>query len=278
MKIILSGGLGNQMFQYAFFMALKEKNNDVSLDTSLYSFVEMHNGYELEKSFGIRQPKIKYKKWNLLKLRAALKFGAKPIVYKDPHYYDAIVLNSKCMYFYGYWQTEKYFKGIEEKIRNLFIFRNMDEMNLEIASNMSSNISVSLHIRRGDYLGCNIYSDVCTEEYYTKAVDLILDKVESKNNILFYVFSDDIRFSENFIKKINIPYKIIDINTNENSYKDMYLMSKCKHNIIANSSFSWWAAWLNTNKDKIIIAPKRWFNIDSEEKYKDIIPKRWIRL
>jgi len=277
MKVIVSGGLGNQMFQYALFLALKEKQKNVTLDTSLYSFLKMHNGFELKKCFGIEQQDVKYSKWDLLKLRALLKFKPKSLVFNDPNYFDEKIFKTNCYYLSGYWQSEKYFKQIEEKIKNAFNFKNIDESNKEILTRLVNHISIAIHIRRGDYLGNSIYSGVCTDGYYSKAIQLMISKIGTTENIMFYVFSDDMEFSAKFIEKFNIPYRLININSKENSYKDMCLMSMCRHNIIANSSFSWWGAWLNGNPDKIVIAPQNWFN-GPQDDYKDIVPESWIKL
>lgn len=276
-KIVLLGGLGNQMFQYALYQALKEKGRNVKLDLSLYSYITMHNGYELEKCFGIKKRDEKFSKWNLLKLRLALKYKPKSIVYNDLNYFDEKVFNTSCKYLNGYWQSEKYFIQIENKIREAFVFKDIDAVNTEIAAEIANNDSIALHIRRGDYLGNSIYSGVCTEDYYIKAVDLMLSKISTRENIKIYVFTDDIEFSSKFIEKVLVPCKLVNLNKNEDSYKDMYLMSQCKHNIIANSSFSWWGAWLNSNPNKIVIAPQNWFN-GPKDNYKDIVPESWIKL
>ena len=278
MRIVISGGLGNQMFQYALYLAIKHKGKDVSLDCSLYSYIKMHNGYELEKCFANKKLDKKFSKWNLLKLRLALKSKLKSVVYSDLNYFDDKVFNSNCKYLNGYWQSEKYFIQIENKIREAFVFKDIDDVNAEIAKEIANSASIALHIRRGDYLGNSIYSGVCTEDYYTKAVDLMLSKMATQENVKIYIFSDDSDFSSKFIAKILIPYKLVKINKNEDSYKDMYLMSQCKHNIIANSSFSWWGAWLNSNPDKIIIAPQNWFGGSFEGNHKDIVPESWLKI
>ncbi|HEY9221970.1 MAG TPA: alpha-1,2-fucosyltransferase [Lutibacter sp.] len=278
MKVIVSGGLGNQMFQYALYLALKNIGKKVKLDTSLYSFTKMHNGCELEKCFGINNRKINNSKWHLLKLRAVLKYKPKSIVYSDLLYFDRDVFKTSCKYVNGNWQSQKYFMQIEKKIRDAFVFKNIDDENKKIAVEMVDSISIAIHIRRGDYLGNSIYSGACNEDYYTKAIKAILNKINPCVNIMFYVFSDDKEFSGKFIENFKIPAKLININNSEDSYKDMYLMSQCKHNIIANSSFSWWGAWLNNNPEKIVVAPQKWFGKGSEENYRDIVPNNWIKL
>lgn len=278
MKIIISGGLGNQMFQYALYLALKESGRKVKLDTSLYSFVEMHNGYELERCFHVNEVLVEYSKVHLFFLRVILKIKPRMFLYEDNLQYNNVVFTTKCKYLSGSWQSEKYFKQIEDIIRKYFIFKDIDKSNLSIAEEIRSYNSVSLHIRRGDYLGNSIYSGVCTEEYYSKAIDEIITNCSLTDNIKFYIFSDDKIFANQFIQKINYPTELIEHNKSIDSYKDMFLMSQCRHNIIANSSFSWWGAWLNSNPDKIVVAPKRWFGVGSMEIYKDIVPEKWIKI
>jgi hypothetical protein len=278
MRIIVSGGLGNQMFQYALYLALKEKGRNVKLDTSLYSHVKMHNGYELNRSFGINEPVFNSSKVHLFFLRLLLKIRPKILLKKDVSHFDEKVFATRSFYFHGYWQSEKYFKFIEDLIRDTFIFQNIDEENKMLAEEISSVNSISLHIRRGDYLENSIYSGVCTEEYYMNAVEQMLSEIASTQNLKFFVFSDDKAYATHFMSKLNFPTKLVDSNNDMDSYKDMFLMSQCKHNIIANSSFSWWGAWLNNNPNKIVIAPKKWFGSGSEDNYKDIVPETWIKI
>jgi len=269
MRIIVSGGLGNQMFQYALYLALKEKGRNVKLDTSLYSHVEMHNGYELDRCFNVNDALVKYSKVHLFFLRVILKIKPSIFLYEDNLQYNNGVYTTKCRYLSGSWQSEKYFIQIEDIIRKSFIFKDIDKRNLSITEEIKSYNSVSLHIRRGDYLGNSIYTGVCTEEYYLEAIEKLLSRIKLKNRIHFYIFSDDKSYANQFIGKLNYPAHLIDFNKGSDSFKDMYLMSQCKHNIIANSSFSWWGAWLNNNPDKIVIAPKHWFNVKNVDLYKD---------
>lgn len=278
MRIIFSGGLGNQMFQYALYLALKEKGRNVKMNTSLYSQVEMHNGYELDRCFDVNVPVVKSGKVYLFFLRLLLKIKPGIVLYSDHFCYDEKIFATKHKYLNGYWQSEKYFKQIENLIREVFVFQNIDVNNEVLAKEISSNNSISLHLRRGDYLGNSIYSGVCTEEYYINAVKQIMLNITFKQVVKFYVFSDDKNFAKQFISKLNLPAKLIDYNQGADSYKDMYLMSQCKHNIIANSSFSWWGAWLNSNPDKIVVAPRKWFNVGNVAIYNDIVPENWIKI
>lgn len=142
---------------------------------------------------------------------------------------------------------------------------------IKIMDYIQSVNSVSIHFRRGDYIGNRIHETDKTE-YYKEALNIIQSKVE---NPVYFVFSDDINWiRENFKTSFETHY--IDFNDSESNYEDLKLMSSCKHNIIANSSFSWWGAWLNSNPDKIVISPKKWFN-DDMLNYEDVIPQSWIQ-
>jgi len=160
-------------------------------------------------------------------------------------------------------------------IRNDFTLKNKpDKLNNEISKIMQDTNSVSIHIRRGDYIANPItfqYHGLCSMEYYKKAIQYINENI---NRPIFFFFSDEIDWVKDNLKIPKDCY-FIDHNKMENDYLDLWLMSQCKHNIIANSSFSWWGAWLNTNKEKIVIAPKKWFNnaaIDTT----DLIPEEWL--
>jgi len=176
----------------------------------------------------------------------------------------------------GFWQNAKYFKNIEKEIREEFTLRKpLDEKFANISRQIENIPSVSIHIRRGDYVNdpkTKAVHNVCDLDYYNKAIDIIKTNV---NNPTFFVFSDDIDWvSKNL--EINSPTFWVS-NLKSKDYEELILMSKCKHNIIANSSFSWWGAWLNQNPDKIVIAPKQWL-INKTADELDILPPRWIKI
>ena len=163
---------------------------------------------------------------------------------------------------------------LDKAVEVLEEIQNIDKTNeellkqiLEILNEIENSNSISIHIRRGDYMSpenYNMYGCIATPTYYKKAIKVIEEKVE---NPTFFVFSNDMDWVKKNIQ-INSRVFYIDINSGNGSYKDMQLMSNCKHNIIANSSFSWWGAWLNENKNKIVIAPKKWINredVDSDK-------------
>ena len=296
------GGLGNQMFIYALVKRLIKEGKTVKVDMEWFDLIDSHNGYELERIFGISFPianSSEVKKYadnkigllNTLNSRVLKAKNQKVFQgHKSITYYQE-VLGYDDVYLQGYWQSEKYFKSIETEIREIFKFAKTSKIKEKIFMRIQENIressnTVSLHVRRGDYFsnkkggikallrqllyGKVELGGVCTEEYYSNAVDFIENKTVNPH---YYVFSDDIEWCKINLRLPEGRYTFVDINTRENSYLDMYLMSQCNHNIIANSSFSWWGAWLNSHDDKIVIAPDRWF----KDGYSgDIIPEDWI--
>lgn len=273
-SIIVSGGLGNQMFLYALYVAMQVKGIHAKLDISLYNYVKMHNGYELGRIFNSPAKLVNKNGLHLFFLRILLRFKPKYLLLIDYGKLNMEVFTTSCNYLAGYWQSEKYFEDCTTQVQQAFTFQNIDEKNKQIAKEIQSYNSVSLHIRRGDYVGVKEYEGICTEDYYIKAIEYIKKEVD---NPFFYIFSNDMEWSKKFIDKLNLPCTFITHNVGVDSYKDMYLMSRCKFNIVANSSFSWWGAWLNSYKRKIVIAPKVWFH-SVDDKYSNIVPEEWIRI
>lgn len=195
-----------------------------------------------------------------------------------PFIYDELIYKkatSNCI-FCGLWQTELYFNFCEKDVRRNFVFTPFqDDQNIQLAEKMKNENSVAIHIRKGaDYLKRNIWDGTCSVEYYNQAINYLKEHV---SNPVFYLFTDNPKWVEENLK--DIDYKLVDWNpvSGKQSYRDMQLMSYAKHNIIANSTYSWWGAWLNNNPQKIVVAPKIWFN-PKIEKAPYIIPERWIRL
>jgi len=199
---------------------------------------------------------------------------------KKLFHFDSGIFNvSKNAYIDGYWQNEKYFKGIEGIIKKEFTLKNLPSpLFCKLSNEMVNSESVSIHIRRGDYIHSketNKVHGVCSLNYYNQAIKIINGFVEDPT---FFVFSDEIDWAKNNLK-LNYPTLFVSNKLMKDS-EELILMSKCKHNIIANSSFSWWGAWLSENSHKIVIAPNQWF---SEKRMKnigesDIIPKSWIKI
>ena len=276
----LTGGLGNQMFQFAAaFTVAKRKQVDLFLDLSWLDTRNLHNGFELENVFDI------YSKVNFLKKdfifkninigRYLAKFDFKLKTFEEPHFhFSSEIFNiSNHVYLKGYWQSELYFREYSNELKKIFIFsKNINESISSIKNEIYNSNSISIHIRRGDYVSKkNINHYIDLKNFYLKAAKNV---ARQTTNPIFFIFSDDPGWvSKNF--KLEYPYKIVNINNGINSFKDMYLMSLCKHNIIANSSFSWWAAWLNNNEHKMVFAPKNWFKDKSINK-KNLYPISWI--
>lgn len=279
------GGLGNQMFQYAFYRRLQLENKNVFLDISGFKDYSLHYGFELNRVFKINVDEPDYslvdeiKKcsmsrgfWHRVcrKLKLYNQYITQKSFNYDPKYVS--FTNSQTVYLDGYWQSEKYFGEAVNIIRNDFKFLDIDAYNSFYAANIKKCNSVSLHVRMGDYVDHPIHGGICTIEYYQRAVDFIKSKLD---NPIFFVFSNDVEWCKQNLNIVDGIYVIG--NVNENSYRDMQLMSLCKHNIIANSSFSWWGAWLNSNPDKIIVSPSKWFN-DENINTRDILPESWIKI
>lgn len=273
MNIVLLGGLGNQMFQYALALVIRAKGFECGIDTSLYKITKMHNGYELETAFGIKE-KRKESLLHRFILRLLVRFQIQPFIVTDKKDIRTSWNLPSYAYLYGYWQAESYFKQNKSLIKEAFQFKNIDKKNSLIADRMLNTESVSLHIRRGDYLLVEQYCGICTEEYYQNAIAYIRKKI---SNPCFYVFSNDMHWSKNFLKQYDISATYIEHNQECESYKDMYLMSCCRHNIIANSTFSWWGAWLNSNTNKMVLVPSLWIHGD-EKLNNNIYPIDWIKI
>lgn len=280
------GGLGNQMFQYSFGRALSVKTG-----LEVVYYVDCQG----ERQFGLSTFNIKGKFEDVLdikgissiknKLMASLnrRLNYKLIpIYKQKYIYDSnlsfnknIFLISDNTFLEGYWQSEKYFEGIEDLLYNELKFvSDIDERNSEIIKMTSTVNSVSLHVRRGDYVTdakANAVHGLCDKSYYYNAINYILKNVPDPH---FFIFSDDMDWVK---KELTINGSVVYVDFNKKDSDDLRLMSKCKHNIIANSTFSWWGAWLNNNPQKIVIAPKKWFE-SPERSSNDLIPPSWIKV
>ena len=272
MKIVnIFGGLGNQMFQYALITALKKKyNEEVLADIHYMNGYDRHNGIELEKIFPIKlelatREDIKrlsfytatYKRHKYLKWLHIRKPSTIVEILSKPYHGD--VFTPKSRYYDGYWQDPQYYSDIRNELSACFTFKNpLSEKNQAALNTICSCPSVGIHIRRGDYLKKGRYRGICDIDYYTKAISLLKKRIQNPH---FFLFSNDIEWCTQNIMPIiaGCEQTMIDWNTGSDSYVDMQLMSNCNSLIIANSSFSWWAAYLGRKKD-MVIAPKTWFN------------------
>jgi len=285
------GGLGNQMFQYAAgFTVAMQANDRLLLDVSAYNQYKLHQGFELERVFCLNSDFAETSDiqqllgWQsspfirriLVKARLNNLFPNRYIGEPHLHYWSGIrKLQTNC-YLAGYWQSEKYFGSTEGRIRKAFSFcRPLEGENKDVAEHIFNVNAVSLHVRRGDYATnpkTNMMHGLCSIEYYQEAIKYLVERIDAP---VFFIFSDDINWVKDNLK-LNFPATYVQHNQGRNSYIDMQLMSLCQHNIIANSSFSWWGAWLNSNGRKIVIAPKHWFaqNISTD----GLIPSSWVKL
>lgn len=281
--IRIGGGLGNQMFQYALYLKLISLHKDVRIDDlHIKKHGNQHNGLELVDVFGCtyheaelfdiyRLSDAQLTLWDRAK-RKILKNRKRTHFIERNYEFHPELLEEDEIYLEGYWQSYLYFQDIRENILNEFRFKPFeDPENLALMQEIQGSNAISIHIRRGDYLdpaNINMLGGICTKEYYEQAIQYIENKVD---NPKWFLFTDDAAWcSQNFPQ-----CKIVTCNLGKSSYRDMQLMCLCKHNIIANSSFSWWAAWLNINDDKIVIAPKKWKNSGD---IPNICPSEWIRL
>ncbi|SMN02236.1 Alpha-1,2-fucosyltransferase [uncultured Candidatus Thioglobus sp.] len=286
------GGLGNQMFQYAFGYSVS-KNNNTALKLDTGGFNDYHlRGYGLDiygikinanlrskHNFYINKPNIKNK--TLLEMviykffKELLKVSKSVYPEKKDFAFDKDVFNiKKDTYFYGYWQNEKYFKKYRNDILKIFTLKNLHTQTQAYQKQISDSSSVSLHIRRGDYVTdkhTNSIMGICNIDYYKKAVFLF-------QNAHFFIFSDDLDWAKNNLDFIENK-TFVELDKDIPVHESMYLMSQCEHNIIANSSFSWWGAWLNQSDNKTVVAPKKWFTDKKlQEQSRDVYCENWERI
>ncbi len=283
----LIGGLGNQMFQYALGRHLAIKQDcDLLIDKNAFEKYKLHHyalgaysitekfisNKEVENFLATQNPlhkSIIYKK-----LFKQPRISKKHILEKQFRYDNEILQIQGPVYLDGYWQSELYFRDIRNTLLKDFTVKTGQEgKDKAIAEEISSSNSVSIHIRRGDYVSntkTNEKHGTCSLSYYQNAISYLKERFDKLH---FFIFSDDCQWAEENLK-LDGPTTIIDHNGPLTNYEDLRLMSQCKHNIIANSSFSWWGGWLNQNANKTIIAPQKWFNDDTD--VKDLIPESWI--
>ena len=289
MKIVnIIGGLGNQMFQYAYALVLKNKfkTENVLLDVHHFNYYKLHNGFELKRIF------------KNINLEIADRTQLRKVTRYIPHYYLSRLIRKilpklkseyveehfyayndspfnvigDC-YYEGYWQVFNYYAPIKDKIISAFKFPDPNGKNKEMVQEILSTNSVGIHIRRGDYLNHKDFKGICEIDYYRRAInDLDINSEAYK----FYIFSNDISWCKMHIEPLvgNHEIKYVTQNCGYESFWDMYLMSNCRNLIIANSSFSWWAAFLNTNADRIYV-PTKWIN---GKNIVDIYDPTWLKI
>ena len=295
----LSGRFGNQLFQYATGYALAKINGfNLAVDISEYQIHQKMNDYtigklipdiivakssDVKKAIGFRFPfspkqKIYWKTLSKVEHILLLKklFFAKSYI-REPHfqYWSELKKINKSCLIYGVWQSELYFKEYRKDLLNIFELKKLsciysNDFYKRIQNDANS---VAVHIRRGDYLNPQTQSfhGVCDLEYYQKSMKIVSEQAQNPS---FYIFTDDPEWATAQFKDLANVELIVPPNECDD-VDSFWLMRTCRHQIIANSSFSWWAAWLNQNSQKIVIAPKKWFQ-NSDIITTDIYPKEWI--
>ena len=270
----IHGGLGNQLFMYAIGYAMARRNNDkLTLDATLIA-TDM-------RDYGLGSLNFKYNKLYVINkkcpylikvalrklLHSYLYLKYKVIKEKRGAIYDEEVFNQKGnIMLDGYWVTYKYCEAYKAELQKMFTPTYETSASFKkLLAEMQQTNSVSLHVRRGDYVALGICLDV---DYYKRAVDYMLQRVD---NPTFYVFSNDMEFCKDFLKDINAKIVYVDYEMVDPAVDDLLLMQSCRHNIIANSTFSWWGAYANANPGQIVVCPK-------EECKNDKYPTDWIQL
>jgi hypothetical protein len=288
----ISGGLGNQLFQYSFgrnlSLSLKTKLKlDIQTELDHGSFTKRNSGlkfFNIEVDVAtyreiarFKSPKIN--KFSRIERIIAQKFpwiNRKYIVQDFSDKFRGMKEFCDNVYYDGYWQSENFFKSNDAIIRKDLEFNlELNHENSKLNEEIINCDSVSIHIRRGDYLSIKANRKIfysCPPEYYLKGIEILNAKSENKK---YYIFSDEIEWAKRNFHGDN--FRFMESNINEPEV-DLYLMSKCKNNIISNSSFSWWGAWLNSNPDKSVIAPKNWYIGKLNRMSDEILPNEWIRI
>lgn len=290
MKIVnIIGGLGNQMLQYAFAICLKEKNpnEEILLDLSHFRGYGLHNGYEIDRIFGQKIPTANG--WQIAKVSWYLPW------YKPSRLLRHIMPKRKteCIekpfmvyqekysewkgngYFEGYWHYPAIFEPYKKEILEALAFPPFDDCNnKEIANSINKYESVAIHVRRGDYVVAKNFRDICTDDYYKKAIAKAIELCEKP---VFFIFSNDIEYCDRLFSEYKEKYELYFVSNNNgaNSFRDMQLMSMAKINIVANSSFSWWGAYLNQRDNHYVLCPPKWVNFTESM---DMVPKEWIKI
>lgn len=263
--IRIKGGLGNQMFQYAFY----KKHSRYEKTYLDISFFENECDVATVQELGLFSA-FKYTESNIQNEHEGLSLYLE----KEDAKYDVNALCERNKLFEGYWQTYRYFEDITDEIRQAFEFVDTNDRRFnDFIQSVDLDNYVSVHVRRGDYLKVpHYYGNICTIDYYKKSIDFVK---QHDSECSFIFLSDDIEWVKDNLKEDKAIYISSEMFDDYQNWYDMCIMSHCKHNIVANSSFSWWGAWLNKNPDKIVVAPQRWLNIAETP---DICPPEWKRI
>ena len=288
----LIGGLGNQLFQYAFGFALAARHGvELRLATDLFTGYRLHQGYELAQVFAVEPAQA-----NASDLQAILGPWRHPVLRRlllrwGPGFWRSGMAAFEPAggwwpgagrlgpqaYVHGYWQSERYFAAHADALRRALQFRHAPSAdNARCLERIHACVSVSVHIRRSDYVSNaknrRLYAE-CGPAYYRAALDHLR---AAHPGVRYFIFSDDVAWARQLLADRPEAVEIVDHNRGAQSWNDLRLMSQCQHHVIANSSFSWWAAWLGERPGKTIIAPRQWYV--APERGHDLVPERWLRL
>lgn len=286
--VCLKGGLGNQMFQYALGRHLAYIHNSrLKVDITVYhpesprqyslgAFNIKENFASPDEIKGLTDIHLnKFQQWLHDLLHNHPKRPPTYICNNHSDFNPEVLNLPDNIYLEGYWCSEKYFIDIADIIRKEFTVKTpQTDKNKELAELINSTESVSIHFRRGDYIEdqkAEQSHGICTLDYYYSCIEHVTSELTKPH---FFIFSDNPLWCKNNLQLLR-PATFVEHNSPSQSYEDLRLMSQCRHNIIANSTFSWWGAWLNPNKDKLVLAPRKWF-ARKDKNSKDIIPSQWI--
>lgn len=294
--IRMSGGLERQMFQYALYMKLTSMGREVKFD-DINEYRDERTKPIMLSVFNLTYPRATWDEINVftdgatsLKARIRKFFtGRRTKIYREKGYYDPQILALTDAYLDGSFQSERYFADIRDEVREAFRFPLLSDFHLlpnlydttaELLTQIEQTNAVGIHIRRSDSRpNEELYENICTPEYYRAAVSYIKER---QPDAVYYIFSNEPKWIKGWMRdlirsqlteemtkeeilEVKKKFVMVQTNTEYTSYLDLLLLEKCRHNIISNSSFSWWGAWLNENPDKIVIAPHPWMNNDQGE-------------
>lgn len=292
----LRGGLGNQMFQYATGKSLALKTEQEHKLDIRELIRPSTKGTDTPRSFALHACNITdqlaedhdtdsmryrgtstfWRYWRALRMKTG-PYGPSCYRERNTHFDPGLFRVKGDAYLIGYWQSYKYFEESAVFIRKAFTpDRPLSEASLSYCKKIGAVNAVSVHVRRGDYVTnptANSFHGTCDLRYYRDAVQAVGSRLKKPH---YFIFSDDLEWAKKHLNFVQ-PATFVEYSVPVHEFEELHLMSRCHHNIIANSSFSWWGAWLNDHPSRVIVAPQRWFR-DPRIDTKDLIPCSWIRL
>ncbi len=285
-RVIFYGGLGNQLFQYAFYLYLKQKypNHRYKVDYNFYNVRKIHSGAVAHKLMKIESEDV-YRRWKIpwlylllfhVQRRTGFIRGENDTLYDFTNFEKYVRdINNKTVAYFGYWQSYKIVDEVKEELLSNFLQPvDADEY---LLSQIDRSNSVSIHIRRGDFYSPKFswkYGGICDVNYYHKAIGYLQ---ELSNDNHYFVFTDDVEWVQSNIVFPNIDnVTFVSRDYKSDDYVELFYMTKCKHNIISNSSFSWWGAYLNQYNKKTVVCPTKWVN-DNNSIIR-VVPLSWKKL